>query len=132
MKKHFKTLETIALFDGIDKDNFETLLHCLEARIVNYNKDDIIFMVDEKIDNPGIVLSGRVQIVQEDYFGNKCIIDNVETGQLFGVSFSFAGIKSTPFSIYAVEKSNVLFINSRAIITTCKKSCDFHHRLIFN
>src|SRR5690554_5397315 len=74
MKKYLKMLETIALFNGIDRDNFETLLHCLKAKIVYYNKDDIIFMTGEKINNLGIVLSGQVQIIQNDYYGNKCII----------------------------------------------------------
>ena len=132
MEKYLKMLETIALFDGIDRDNLETLLHCLKAKIVHYNKDDIIFMAGEKINNLGIVLSGQVQIVQNDYYGNKCIIGNAEVGQLFGESFAFANTKSLPFSIHAMDKCDVLFIDCRVLITTCKESCDFHHRLIFN
>ncbi len=132
MDKYLEILKTVALFEGIDEEDIKTLLNCLRARIARYDSGDIIFMAGDKVNDLGIVLSGQVQIVQDDYYGNKCIIGNAETGQLFGESFSFADIKALPFSIYAVEESNVLFINCRSLVTTCEKSCSFHRRLIFN
>lgn len=132
MKNYLEILKTVTLFDGIDEPDIQTLLNCLRARIIHYDKEDIIFMAGDKINDLGIVLDGRIQIVQNDYFGNKCIIGNVEIGQLFGESFSFADIKTLPFNIYAIERSDVLLIDCKALITTCEKSCSFHRRLIFN
>jgi CRP-like cAMP-binding protein len=123
MEKYLKMLETIALFDGIDRDNLETLLHCLKAKIVHYNKDDIIFMAGEKINNLGIVLSGQVQIVQNDYYGNKCIIGNAEVGQLFGEYFFKITSPSLPVKISKGSPSLILRVLLISLgITTLPRS----------
>lgn len=132
MEKYLEILKNVELFKEIRQSDLQLLLHCLKAKISHYNKNDIVFMAGEKISNLGIVLSGQVQIVQEDFYGNKCIINNINAGSLFGESFSFTNIEPLPFNIYATTESNVLFINCKALITQCENACSFHSKLIFN
>lgn len=132
MEKYLKILKSVLLFKGISQDNLKSLLNCLGASIKHYNKDDIVFMSGERISSIGIVLSGQVQVVQEDYYGSKCIIGNVDAGRLFGEAFSFASIEEFPVNVYATVKSDILFIDSKALVTPCTKACDFHSKLIFN
>ena len=65
-KKHFKILESVGLFKGINKSDLQSLLACLSAKTMHYNKNGIVFLRGEKIESFGIVLSGQVQIVHED------------------------------------------------------------------
>ena len=39
----------------------------------------------------GILLSGSVQILKEDMFGNRTIVSRMEPGDLFGEAFSCSG-----------------------------------------
>lgn len=132
MKEYYSILQKNDLFADIDKRNFESLLHCLESYIKHYTKSNIIMMQDDEIKNIGIVLSGVVDIVKEDYMGNKRIISRLSTGESFAETFVCAAIKKSPVTIYCESDADVLFINFTSIISTCAKSCNYHNQLIKN
>ncbi|NLW07448.1 MAG: Crp/Fnr family transcriptional regulator [Clostridia bacterium] len=132
MEKYLNILKSVALFKGINQGDLQSLLACLSAKLVNYDKGQIIFMSGESIKSFGIVLAGQVQVVQEDYYGNKNIIANIGTGNLFGESFAFANIKTLPVSVFTTTASVLLFIDSHRIVAPCSKACAFHSRLIYN
>jgi CRP-like cAMP-binding protein len=132
MKRYLEILRSVVLFKGIEESNLQALLSCLSAKIAHFEKNQIVFMSGENIKSFGIVLSGQVQVVQEDYYGNKCIIANIGAGNLFGEAFTFADIKTLPVSVFTTTESNLLFIDSHRLIAPCSKVCDFHSRLIYN
>ena len=78
------------------------------------------------------MLTGNVHVIQEDFWGNRTILANIEPGELFGEAFSCAGLDKLPVSVLAVQDSEVLMIDYRKIITTCSSSCVFHTALIHN
>ena len=80
----------------------------------------------------GIVLEGCVQMVREDYYGNRSILARMGPAELFGEGFACADVKTFPISVVAVEDSQVLLIDSRRITVTCANACSFHNRMIFN
>ncbi|NLL71628.1 MAG: Crp/Fnr family transcriptional regulator [Epulopiscium sp.] len=132
MKKYLHLLKSIALFENIEESDLLTLLLCLSARVSHYYKNQAVFVNGEKITSIGIVLSGQVQIVKEDYYGNRCIVANLDKGHLFGETFVFANTKTLPVSVYSTAESDILFINYHKIITPCSKACHFHNKLIYN
>ena len=80
----------------------------------------------------GVVLSGSVHIVREDYFGNKSIIEGVEPSGLFGESFACAGVASIPVNVIAAEPAQVMLIDCLKITCSCSSACEFHQRMIYN
>lgn len=132
MKKYLEILKECRLFDDIEQDDLLKVLNCLNAKIEFFDKQYTIFAEGTKIKHIGIVLSGSVQIIQVDYYGNRSILSNVGAGEIFAEAFSCMQIESIPVSIIANEPSEIMFINCRHILNTCKNSCDFHHKLIFN
>ena len=94
MKEFFPILETCPLFDGIDLKDLSSMLTCLGARVSNYQKNQVIFREGETAKYVGIVLSGAVQIVREDFYGNRSIVARIEPSELFGESFACAGVTS--------------------------------------
>ena len=132
MEKYFETIKKCSLFVGIEDSNLGALLNCLMAVRRSYKKSEYIFSAGDAVQSVGIVLSGSVHILREDYWGNRTILANIPPGGLFGEAFSCAEIDNLPMSVIAVEKTEVLLIDYRRIITTCSSSCVFHLALIKN
>ena len=132
MEKYLEIIKACPLFLGIDDFNLNTLLDCLMAARRSYKKGDYVFSAGGAVRSVGIVLSGGVHILQEDYWGNRTILAHIPPGGLFGEAFSCAEIDSLPVSVMAAEKTEVLLIDYTRIITTCSSSCVFHLALIKN
>lgn len=132
MKKYLDILKTVKLFKGIKESDLMLLLGCLSGKLQHYEKNEIVFMSGESINSFGIVLAGQVQIVQEDFYGNRSILANIGVSNLFGESFACAGIKNLPVSVIATAESDLLFIDCQRLATPCVNSCAFHSQLIQN
>lgn len=132
MKKYLPTIKKCPLFAGIDDSGLKTLLDCLSASLVPYEKNSFVFMADDAVTNIGVVLSGRVHVLKEDFWGNRSILDHIGPGGLFGEAFSCAEVPKLPVSVIAAEKSDILLVDYRRIIRTCTSACAFHTGLIQN
>lgn len=132
MKEADAILKACPLFLHIADTDLASMLTCLGAVKRSYGKQDFIFHAGQAASQVGIVLTGSVQIIKEDFFGNRSILGMAEPGQLFGEAFSCAEAEKLPVSVVAAEKTEVLFLDYRRIITTCPSACDFHTHLIQN
>lgn len=108
------------------------LLDCLSAVERHYEKNSFIFMENDAVTSIGVVLSGKVHIVQEDFWGNRTILAETGPGGLFGEAFSCAETEKLPVSVLAASDADILLIDYRRIITTCSSACIFHTGLIKN
>lgn len=132
MVKYYPVLKNNLLFDGMDEEDIGSMLKCLSANDKKYNKSDIIYMDGDTISHVGIVLSGKVQIIKEDYFGNRTIMADLGEGEVFGEVFACSKTDKIPLTVVSATDSVILFVNYRRIITVCSSSCEFHLRLIEN
>lgn len=132
MKKLFETIKDSALFIGIKEDEFEKLTKCMDAKIESFQKNEIIFLSGDCISSIGVVLNGRIQIVQESSEGSQTVIANLSSPELFGEVFACIGVKEIPVTVLAIENCEIMFINYEKIITSCSSACSFHTRLIKN
>lgn len=129
---NIETIKKCPLFTDISDNQLETLLNCLTAVLRTYSKDEFIFMAENKASSVGVVLSGGVYVIQEDFWGNRTIIAHIEQVGMFGEAFSCAGTDKLPVSVVAVENSEVMLIDYRKIVTSCSSACVFHTQLIKN
>jgi len=127
----FSVLQTSPLFAGISGEDIRKLSACLAPERKTYDKKDAIFLAGDKVSAVGIVAKGAIQVVSEDFLGNRSILARLTEGDLFAESFACADAGVIPVSVYAVEPSEVYFIDCRRILTTCS-SCVYHARLIAN
>lgn len=132
MEQYFNTLRECLLFRGTTDTELSAILPCLGARITQFDKGNFIMAEGEAARDIGVVLSGSVHIIREDYFGNKCIIERIGSSGLFGESFACAGITAIPISVIAAEPAQVMLIDSLKISCSCSNACEFHHRMIYN
>ena len=132
MEKILPILQTCPLFGGIRQEDLSGMLGCLGARTVEKKKGQIIFREGDTTNFVGIVLTGAVQLVREDYYGNRSIVAHIGPRQLFGEAYAFAGTQALPVSVIADEDSAILLLDSRRITTCCSHACVFHSQVIFN
>ncbi len=132
MKKYFDILSQCSLFQGIDDSDLENMLTCLDAKTTEIFKGEPVFLEGAPARFTGVVLSGKIQIIREDYYGNRSVLAVLGPGELFAEVFSFAGLDTMPVSAVALKNSHVLLLDCRRLITTCSNACHFHSRLLKN
>ncbi|MFR4009151.1 MAG: Crp/Fnr family transcriptional regulator [Christensenellales bacterium] len=59
----------------------------------------------------GLLLSGRVHVVQEDFWGHQSIMAQLSPGALFGESFALGSGQSLPVSVIAQSSVHALFLD---------------------
>lgn len=132
MKKYLEILRASELFNDVKNENLEALLGCLGAFVKSFDKNTTVLSEGDNVGYIGIVLSGKAQIEQTDYFGNRTIVANVEPSELFGESFACADVKQMPVDVVAKENTDIMFVDCRRITEPCCNACDFHRRMIYN
>lgn len=125
-------LRCCPLFDGIAAEDLQGMLDCLGARRMTYARGETILDEGVPARDMGILISGQVQLVRTDYYGNRSILMHIRPGQLFGESFACSGAKVLPVSVVAMEDCQVLLMDCRRVLSACHNACAFHSRIIFN
>lgn len=124
-------LKLCPLFANVAESDIHTILSCLNSFAKSYPKDDFIFVAGEKPHEVGVVMRGSVTLFQEDYWGNKSLVEKISTGGLFAEAFVSA---KAPIALHVVAASDteILFIDYDRIMTLCSSACAFHQVLIKN
>lgn len=120
------------LFQNISPADTESVLRCLSAVQKQYKKGEIIFRAGEKARAMGLVISGSVDIVRDDLWGNRQILGTAKSGELFGESYACMPGEIFMITAQASEDSEILFLEVGKILTACSPACEFHSRLIHN
>lgn len=125
-------LKRSKLFNGTQEKEIAVMLSCLSAERKKYDRDSYILRLGEHVHLVGIVLSGRINIVKEDYWGNRNIVAAVKPGMSFAESYACAADIPLGVSVQAAVDAEVLWMDIRKILCTCSSACEFHNRLIQN
>lgn len=132
MRKYYALLKSSPLFSGINETDLPDILSELEAYTKNFEKDEYIKRSGDSADFIGIVLEGSIQIVQDDFYGNRSITASFGKGAIFAEAFACANIPSLSVDILSSSKTVVLFISKINIFQTCSRDCKYHHTIIGN
>ena len=97
------------IFTGIDKKDLPHTLELLNCNEKILKKNETIFHSGSVTETLGFIISGRVQIENTDFWGNKTIIDNIGSGKVFGETYALTG-KPLMVDVVAVEESKIMFL----------------------
>lgn len=132
MEEYFDILSQCSLFFGISRQEMGRMLSCLGGKITCIAKGKPVFLEGNPALCVGVVLSGTVQIVRDDYYGNRSVLTVVSPGGLFGEAFACAGVETLPVSAIALQNCAVLLLDCKRVLTGCSNACPFHSRLVRN
>ena len=120
------------LFDGIRPEDRKTMLDCIGYHIGTFRKGDIVAFEEENIQHIGIVISGSVDMVKEDLWGNKTMLVRISKNELFGETFACGSDHLSLVTFLVSEDATILFIPFHRVLNICSMACSFHHRLTEN
>ncbi len=127
-----KQLGNQRLFAGIALADLPVMLHCLGYRSETYKKGAFISMEGEYLENIGLIVSGSVDMIKEDFWGNKTILMRMEQGSVFGETFICGSDSMATVSFCAASDVTVVFLPFQRVMHTCTNACAFHHSLVEN
>ena len=131
MSENFEKIKAAPLFDGIAETELPELLGVLEARSRRYAGGEIILNEGERTDSLGLVLSGSVLIVQDDFWGNRNILARITRGGIFAESFACTGERLT-VGAQAESDCEIMRLKVEYVLKSCPKSCSAHSALVGN
>lgn len=106
------------LFRNISPADLASLLDCLDARERAYEKGAWLLRRGERTDRLGLVLSGTVHILREDFWGSRSIVGLAGPGEIFAESYALAG-EPLEVSVLAASDARVLFLRVETALTGC-------------
>lgn len=128
----YSFLSSVTLFQGMTEAELAAVLSCLKSSVVWYEKNQMIYAAGSRAAQIGVVLSGAVLIEQDDVWGNRSILDKLETGQVFGETYACLPDEPLMVTVTADQRAQILFLNLNQALHTCTANCVFHNRLIDN
>ena len=131
MKERIENLQS-PLFQGIAPEDRKSILHCMGYYVKSFPKGGIISFEEETVRHIGIVLSGTVDMVKEDLWGNRTMLLRLQRDQVFGETFACGDERASLVTFQVAETAEILFMSFDRIMRSCTKSCEFHHRLTEN
>lgn len=120
------------LLRGIQADELSHMLSCLSAREESFARGEYIFSSGDCTQYAGMVISGAADIIREDFWGNRSILDRVLPGELFGEVYSLTENEPLAVSVVAADHTEVMFLDMGRVMNPCSHICGFHMRLIAN
>lgn len=120
------------LFQDTSQEEIASMLHCLGAIEKQYKKNEIIFHSGDFVSSMGLILSGSVQIENDDLWGNRSVLDHIGKGRVFAETYAFLPKEPLQVTVTAPEKVSVLFLRTDHLLHTCSNACPHHQKLIEN
>lgn len=120
------------LFHGIKPEDMRHMLSCIGYHIGSYTKGEIIAFEGENLKHIGILLSGTVDMIKEDFWGNKTMLLRIRRDEMFGETFACGEDNQSVVTFLASEDAKILFMPFARVMHSCTMACEFHHLLIEN
>lgn len=128
MNKILDNIKSYPIFKSLDKKEIKDIISSSNGTIKTFSKNNYIYHKGDNINKFGIVLEGKIKIVNEDFWGNQNIISVIEPGEIFAEIFTF--LQDTPLNVSVISDtdSKVLLMN---INNTNKTNNIQNHNIIF-
>lgn len=130
--KYLSVLLQNRLFRDFSTEEAEQILACLQPRYQECEKGECLLLAGSKLSSVGIVLTGSLSIQRQDADGRVVLVDELSPADSFGEAFVCAGVKAWPVSLWALQKTRVIFLDYTRMLTLCPSACSYHTKLLGN
>ena len=121
-----------SLFAGIAVDDRKAMLSCIGYHIASFRKGEIIAFEQEHIRHVGVVLSGSVDMIKEDIWGNKTMLVRAYKDEVFAETFACGQDNLSVVTFMVSKDAKILFLPFDRVMHSCSMACQFHHKLVEN
>lgn len=122
-------LHGAGLFAGIEPEQIDGMLGCLNARQEHYEKNTVVWNMGDTVHACALVLSGSLRAESVNAAGEHLLMATHRPGALVGdVLMATPGSKS-PVYVVASEDTELLFLPFHKIMSGCESCCAWHAKL---
>lgn len=132
MKEYMELLKGTQLFYGVSETEITAMLNCLQARVLTFKKGEYVFREGERMDKITVLVSGKLLVQQDDFWGNRSIVNVIRIGEMFGEAYVAPESGAILNDVVAEENSTVVSFDVRRILTVCSTACRFHSMVVQN
>ncbi|MBP7343547.1 MAG: Crp/Fnr family transcriptional regulator [Clostridia bacterium] len=126
-------LKDSPLFYDMVQEEIDSCISCSKAKVLEFQKDEMIFTADAEPKSVFILLEGDILIYKVTLSGKRDIFMHVDNpGDVFGEVYLF--MKKARYEYYSVtlKPSKVIEIPQDYFYYTCAENCGHHVKLIRN
>lgn len=109
-------MQKILLFKNMTDTDFVCLESFLQPYTRFFRTDEYIAHAGDFLHTIGIILTGSVLMVSEDFWGNQNLISRFTAGEFFGEAHSFSR-NALFFSLKTAEETSILFFNTTSLLS---------------
>lgn len=120
----------VKLFDNISLTNKGKLLKLLQTHTFTFKSGKTILVPMKGENIIGIVAEGSVMIVQNNYNGEKIIIEKASKDDILGTMF--LPIANDDYDIITLEDSKITIIDFENIVNNSFYHYSYYHRFVSN
>ena len=132
MENYVSVLQKSPLFSGLSDADIEKLSACISAREKQAKREEFIFRAGDAVRHVYLILSGSMHIIDEDFWGNRTLIETMTAGTLFGEAYALTSAPRHLVGVIAAEDSSILEIDPVRLFETCANGCACHGTLTGN
>ena len=132
MTSHLPVLMTSDLFKDTAPQDILTVLNHTNSYIRTFEKDDLIYKLNEKVHHVAIVIEGTVNIATEDHAGNQRIINTVSEGKMFAKAHACLHLRPVMLRSICQTDVTVLFIDIDRLFGDCGLPYGLQNHVIKN
>ena len=132
MKNYINILKKTKIFAGVQESEICSMLSCLSARKREYKKGEYVIRQGESLEAIAVLVEGNLHIQNDDFWGNRSIINVIGVGEMFGEAYVSHDSGSVLNDVVATCDSTVVFFDAGRIMTTCSSACPFHSKVVEN
>lgn len=104
-------LEKLPIFSDLQKEEIISVLNFFNYYEQSFKKNDFLFEFEKDISQIGIILSGEINIIKEDFWGNRNILNKFKPGEIFGEVFAISKVSSNNIMVEASQNCDILFLD---------------------
>lgn len=119
------------LFYGINKNEKNKMYDCFGIISKKYSKDETIAYISGKFNRIGILEKGRAHIYCVDAYGRRSVVEQIESGDVFGEIFT-RPFENFEYFVSADMPCTVNYIDYNRIIHPCSNVCAHHTNFLHN
>lgn len=131
--RNIYNIERSGLFAGVGREDIIDYIKESEAKIVKFQKDDMVFLQDDMPEHLNMLIAGHIAVCTDSKDGKRSIIAQIEQpGDLFGEVFLFLNHHEYEHYALVMEDSMVLQIPRRNFFDTRHGAIEVKARITAN
>lgn len=120
--KYLNLLKKLPLFFNLSDNEILFILKFFNFSEENFDKNSLIFQAGNPITKIGIIISGELNIIKEDFWGNRNILGKFKSGEIFGEVFALSKRSTPNLSVEASQNCKILFLDLKDFLINNPKN----------